>query len=90
MLAAPEGVSGRSPCAPPEASEPIDEQIMPASLQIPGGPLLVATRCCGDGKGGRQPTRQWINIYRSDDEGRSFRHVARPVDQASRAHGEPA
>jgi hypothetical protein len=39
--------------------EPIDEQIMPASLQIPGGPLLVATRCCGDGKGGRSPTRQW-------------------------------
>ena len=70
--------------------EPIDEQIMPASLQIPGGPLLVATRCCGDGKGGRQPTRQWIDIYRSDNEGRSFRHVARPVDQASRAHGEPA
>ena len=70
-------------------AETVDEQIMPASLLLPDGSLLVATRCCGDGHGGRSPTRQWIDIYRSKDEGRSFQHIARPIDQASRAHGNP-
>ena len=69
--------------------EPVDEQIMPASLRLPDGSLLVATRCCGDGRGGRHPTRQWTDIYHTVDEGRSFAHISRPIDEASKAHGNP-
>ena len=62
---------------------------MPASLRLPDGSLLVATRCCGDGRGGRRPTRQWMDVYHTADEGRTFTRVSRPVDEASNAHGNP-
>ena len=52
--------------------------IMPASLRLADGGLLVARRR-GEPVGGDRPWRHWIDLYRSDDEGASWRYLAEPV-----------
>jgi len=51
----------------------LDYAIMPASLRLPGGAILAALRF------GEADERFWIDLYRSEDDGASWRHVARPV-----------
>lgn len=45
-----------------------DFAIMPSSLRLPGGAILTAIR-----------HRRWIDLYRSDDDGRSWRALDRPA-----------
>lgn len=62
-----------------------DFAIMPAALQLPGGRLLCARRC-RDGASGLS----WIDLYASDDGGRSWRFLNRPVAFQQRDHsGNP-
>ena len=61
--------------------------IMPASLRLPDGGLLVARRC-GEPVGGGRPWRHWIDLYRSDDEGASWRYLSLPAPNAG-INGNP-
>ena len=62
-----------------------DFAIMPAGLQLPGGHLLCARRC-RDGASGLS----WIDLYTSDDGGRSWRYLSRPVAFLQKGHsGNP-
>ena len=62
-----------------------DFAIMPASLRLPKGRLLCARRC-RDGASGLT----WIDLYASDDGGRSWRFLNRPVAFQQRGHsGNP-
>ena len=51
-----------------------DFATMPASLQLPGGRLLCALRCRKGARG-----LSWLDLYASDDGGRSWRFLNRPV-----------
>ncbi len=57
-----------------EPSETGDFAIMPASLQLPSGRILCACRCRQGASG-----LSWIDLNASDDQGRSWRFVNRPV-----------
>ena len=61
--------------------------IMPASLRLADGGILVARRR-GEPCGGDQPWHHWIDLYRSDDEGTSWRDLGRPVPNAG-INGNP-
>ena len=62
-----------------------DFAIMPASLKLPSGRILCARRC-RDGASGLS----WIDLYASDDGGRSWRFLNRPVAFRVRGHsGNP-
>ncbi|MDE2637918.1 MAG: sialidase family protein [Chloroflexota bacterium] len=62
-----------------------DFAIMPASLQLPSSRILCARRC-RDGASGLS----WIDLYASDDSGRSWRFLNRPVEFHQRGHsGNP-
>lgn len=62
-----------------------DFAIMPASLALPSGRILCVRRC-RDGESGLS----WIDLYFSDDSGRSWRFLSRPVDFHQRGHsGNP-
>jgi hypothetical protein len=45
-----------------------DFAIMPSSVRLPGGAILTAIR-----------HRRWIELFRSDDEGRTWQALARPA-----------
>ncbi len=47
--------------------------IMPASLRLPGGRILVAVRC-------REKGRNWIDLYASDDDALSWEWMTTPVE----------
>jgi hypothetical protein len=51
----------------------LDYSIMPASLRLSSGAILVANRL------GEADERFWIDLYRSDDDGRSWQFISRPV-----------
>ncbi len=62
-----------------------DFAIMPAALQLPGGRLLCARRCRQGAAG-----KSWIDLYCSDDEGRSWAYLSRPADFQEAGHsGNP-
>jgi hypothetical protein len=68
-----------------EGAGRLDYSIMPASLHLASGAILVANRL------GEADERFWIDIYRSDDEGRSWQYISRPVTfQDLRHQGNPA
>ncbi len=70
--------------------EPEGFAIMPSSVRIarPGMPgasrILTAIRCRGAGE------RMWIDLYASDDEGRSWQYVGQPVAHAGSWGNPPA
>ena len=57
--------------------EPEGYAIMPASLRLADGTILTAVRCSSGGKWGER--KAWIDLYRSEDEGRSWAYAGRPV-----------
>ena len=65
--------------------EPEGFAIMPASLRLPDGDILTFVRCAAPRGPGR---RAWIDLYRSGDEGKSWRHVGVPVPQVGH-NGNP-
>jgi len=52
--------------------EPKGFAIMPASVRLPGSRILVAVRC-------RESGRNWIDLYGSDDRGRTWEYMNKPV-----------
>ncbi|MDA0746472.1 MAG: sialidase family protein [bacterium] len=69
--------------------EPDGYEIMPASVRLPGGRILVAIRCQGAaGPDGTKPN--WIDLYASDDEGATWVYVNRPVENTGNGGNPPA
>lgn len=58
--------------------EPHGWTIMPASLRLPNGRILVALRT-RDGNPDSKLAKHWIDLYASDDEGASWHHVGVPA-----------
>lgn len=56
--------------------EPEGFAIMPASLRLPDGDILTFVRCATP-RG--QNRNAWIDLYRSTDEGRTWRYIGRPA-----------
>ena len=63
--------------------EPEGFAIMPASVRLPGGRILVATRCRGN-------DRNWIDLYASDDAGMTWAYVNRPAPNTGQGGNPPA
>lgn len=57
--------------------------IMPSAIRLPGGRILCAARVKLD------DARDWIDLFASDDEGRSWRELARPVPFTGGKSGNP-
>ena len=55
-------------------AEPAGFAIMPSSIRLAGGDVLTAVRCTDAAR-----TRHWIDLYRSGDEGSTWRFVGTPV-----------
>ena len=74
---------------PENPGEGSDEgwRIMPASTRLPDGDLLVALRC-GEPVRADQPWRHWIDLYHSDDKGKTWHHRSRPVPSTG-TNGNP-
>lgn len=51
--------------------------IMPASVRLPGGRILVATRRRDGGL--PKAAKNWIDLFASDDDGATWRYMNRPV-----------
>ncbi|WP_152364968.1 sialidase family protein [Microlunatus speluncae] len=62
--------------------------IMPSSLVLDDGTILCARRCAGAGDGVTKP--HWIDLYASDDDGRSWRPAGTPVPDAGAGGNPPA
>lgn len=60
--------------------------IMPASVRLPDGRLLVAVRRRGRGKAGAC----WIDLWRSEDEGRQWHYLGRPESETGRGGNPPS
>ncbi len=68
--------------------EPAGFTIMPASLRLSDTRVLVAMRC----KGGRDEftvAPHWIDLYASDDNGRTWDHFNRPVENTGQGGNPP-
>lgn len=61
--------------------EPEGYAIMPASVRI-GSKILVAVRC-------RRDKHSWIDLYASEDWGKSWRYVSRPVEDTGSGGNPP-
>ena len=67
--------------------EPEGFAIMPASVRLPGGRLLVAVRC----RGGRESRDgNWIDLYCSDDNAANWRFMNQPVAETGTGGNPPA
>lgn len=62
--------------------EPKGYAIMPASARV-GEKLLVAVRC-------RQQQHSWIDLYESQDLGKSWRYLSRPVEDTGHGGNPPS
>ncbi len=63
--------------------------IMPASVQLAPRRIVVAVRA-HDGRAGSEGGRHWIDLYRSEDDGLSWRWLAQPVPDTGRGGNPPA
>ncbi len=55
--------------------------IMPSSVRLPDGGILTAIRCRGSN------LDTWIELWRTDDQGRSWRQIDQPVSFREAGHG---
>lgn len=72
--------------------EPEGFAIMPASVRISETRILVAVRCRGEGsKTGHdwEERHNWIDLYATDDNGKSWYYVNQPVDNTGRGGNPP-
>ena len=65
--------------------EPAGFAIMPASVRLPSGGLLVAVRCREE----RDGDRNWIDLYASNDVGDGWGLLGRPVESTGRGGNPP-
>jgi hypothetical protein len=68
--------------------EPEGFAIMPASVRLDSSRLLVAVRCRGD-SGGFAASRHWIDLYVSQDDGKTWDYANRPVPHTGRGGNPP-
>jgi hypothetical protein len=68
--------------------EPSGFHIMPASVRLSPSRILVVVRCCDDpsGMGAR---RHWIDLYASDDDGKTWVYRNRAVPNTGRGGNPP-
>lgn len=64
-------------------AEPAGFSIMPSSVLLPGGRILSAVRVKLDDR------TDWIDLWASDDQGRTWREFARPVPFSGGKSGNP-
>jgi hypothetical protein len=69
--------------------EPPGYHIMPASVRLSPSRLLVAVRCC-DAPANPDARRHWIDLYTSDDDGKTWVAWKRPVPDTGRGGNPPA
>lgn len=72
--------------------EPEGFAIMPASVRLPGGRILVAVRCREGRSAERKASsdlRSWIELYASDDDGASWTYLNTPADELGRSGNPP-
>lgn len=72
----------------PIGPEPSGYAIMPASLRLSSTRLLCAVRCC-ERPAGLAAARHWIDLYASDDDGATWRYLARPVPDTGSGGNPP-
>jgi hypothetical protein len=63
--------------------EPEGFAIMPSSVRLPGGRILTAVRVKQD------ETADWIDLWASEDLGKTWSYVARPVPKSGGKSGNP-
>lgn len=68
--------------------EPAGFSIMPSSVRLADGGIVAAIRSSGPDK--TTPNSSWIDIYRSDDLGESWREISRAVANAGFMGNPPA
>jgi hypothetical protein len=69
--------------------EPEGFAIMPASVRLPEGQILAATRC-REGKRDLKTERNWIDLYASKDEGATWTWMNRPAPDTGTGGNPPA
>ncbi len=69
--------------------EPSGYAIMPASIRLPGGRILTAIRC-HERESNMDDSRNWIDLYTSDDNGATWSYLARPAPDTGRGGNPPA
>ena len=69
--------------------EPDGLRTMPASVRLSGETSLVAVRCRGVATGSRD-SPNWIDLYRSDDDGLTWEYLNRPAPNTGAAGNPPA
>lgn len=69
------------------SEEPAGFQIMPASLRLSDGGILVAVRCTERGE--FTASKHWIDTYLSEDDGLTWTHVGRPVPASGQGGNPP-
>ena len=69
------------------SEEPAGFQIMPASLRLSNGHILVAVRCTERGE--FTASKHWIDTYLSEDDGLTWVHVGRPVPASGQGGNPP-
>lgn len=72
--------------------EPDGFSIMPASVRVSDLRILVAVRCRGDSGHANQNWEQaenWIDLYGSDDNGRTWTFMNRPVENTGSGGNPP-
>lgn len=68
--------------------EPEGFAIMPSSVSLDDGTVLCARRCAGSGVTGQR--KNWIDLYESTDEGRTWEFVGTPVLDSGPGGNPPA
>jgi hypothetical protein len=68
--------------------EPAGFAIMPASLRLPSGRILVAVRCKGSADE-FTTAPHWIDLYASDDHGASWHYLSQPVPSSGQGGNPP-
>lgn len=63
--------------------EPRGFAIMPSSVQLPNGRLLCAVRVKED------EATDWIDLHASDDQGRTWKPLSRPISSSTGKSGNP-
>lgn len=70
--------------------EPEGWMIMPSSVSCEDGSVITAVRCAGPADGQDSQWRNWIDVYRSLDEGASWAFLARAVEDTGHGGNPPA
>jgi hypothetical protein len=63
--------------------------IMPSSVRLSPSTIVTAVRCRGE-QGAFETAKCWIDVYRSQDDGATWRHLGRPAPDTGRGGNPPA